>query len=92
MAVAAAHVVGNPAGKHRSVSAFDHRRQTTTGSSSTPEGSTPTACPHCRSSSIVTTAKTPSSSSYWRCTSCGEIWNDGRHHREDRMRQRSVWR
>jgi predicted Zn finger-like uncharacterized protein len=38
----------------------------------------PASCPTCRSSSIVTTAKSPDADSYWRCTSCGEIWNDSR--------------
>jgi predicted Zn finger-like uncharacterized protein len=36
---------------------------------------TPSFCPTCRSSSIVTTAKVPDAGSYWRCTTCGEIWN-----------------
>lgn len=40
--------------------------------------STPTTCPACRSSSISTTAKNPDVSSYWRCVSCGEIWNASR--------------
>jgi hypothetical protein len=39
----------------------------------------PKACPTCRSSSIITKAKKPDASSYWRCTSCGEIWNQSRH-------------
>ena len=39
----------------------------------------PTTCPTCRSSSIITKAKKPDASSYWRCTSCGEIWNQSRH-------------
>lgn len=38
----------------------------------------PTACPACRSSSISTTAKSPDVNSYWRCGSCGEIWNMSR--------------
>jgi predicted Zn finger-like uncharacterized protein len=38
----------------------------------------PTSCPACRSSSIVTTAKSPDADSYWRCTSCGEVWNASR--------------
>src|SRR5262249_40411250 len=38
----------------------------------------PTACPACQSLSIVTTAKTPDATSYWRCISCGEIWNTSR--------------
>jgi predicted Zn finger-like uncharacterized protein len=38
----------------------------------------PTICPACRSSSIVTKAKSPDSDSYWRCMNCGEIWNVSR--------------
>ena len=39
---------------------------------------TPVTCPACRSTSIVTTAKIPDADSYWRCTSCGEVWNASR--------------
>lgn len=38
----------------------------------------PTTCPTCKSSSIVTAAKSPNADSYWRCTGCGEMWNEGR--------------
>ena len=38
----------------------------------------PKACPVCRSESILTTSKTVNVATYWRCTSCGEIWNVGR--------------
>jgi predicted Zn finger-like uncharacterized protein len=38
----------------------------------------PAACPACKSTSIVTTAKSPDADSYWRCTVCGEIWNASR--------------
>lgn len=48
------------------------------------------ACPVCGSSSIVTTAKKPDADSYWRCESCGEVWNVARRH-SDRQRARS-WR
>ena len=37
-----------------------------------------TRCPSCRSASIVTTAKKPNADSYWRCQSCGELWNSAR--------------
>lgn len=40
--------------------------------------SLPSKCPACRSAAITTTAKTPAADSYWRCGSCGEIWNDAR--------------
>lgn len=53
-----------------------------TGSAATNESHAPVAvpasCPTCGSSSIVTSAKSPDAGSYWRCTSCGEIWNDSR--------------
>jgi predicted Zn finger-like uncharacterized protein len=42
------------------------------------DAGTPTTCPACQSSSIVTTEKKPDASSYWRCESCGEVWNDSR--------------
>jgi transposase-like protein len=38
----------------------------------------PTVCPACQSRSITTTARTPDESTYWRCDSCGEIWNVSR--------------
>jgi transposase-like protein len=36
------------------------------------------ACPFCASDRVSTTSKTPTVSTYWRCHSCGEIWNPGR--------------
>jgi predicted Zn finger-like uncharacterized protein len=39
----------------------------------------PDSCPTCRSSSITTTSKSPGTDSYWRCRSCGEVWNASRH-------------
>lgn len=47
----------------------------------TPSGThlpTPDGCPACRSPLIVTTSKTPTDDSYWRCRQCGEIWNASR--------------
>jgi len=38
----------------------------------------PTTCPGCQSPSITTTARNPDESTYWRCGSCGEIWNVSR--------------
>ena len=60
------------------LSAFNARRETTRRSSADSTPDVPTRCPACRSSSITTTAKSPDTSSYWRCTSCGEIWNVSR--------------
>jgi predicted Zn finger-like uncharacterized protein len=51
---------------------------------------TPAGCPTCRSSAIVTTAKSPDSTSYWRCTNCGDVWNDARRDAERRGGRR--WR
>lgn len=53
-------------------------------------GNVPAACPTCRSASIVTAAKTLDASAYWRCTECGDVWNDSRYH-EDHGRARR-WR
>lgn len=38
----------------------------------------PATCPTCRSTLVVTKAKSPDADSYWRCTSCGEVWNAAR--------------
>jgi transposase-like protein len=39
---------------------------------------TPLPCPVCQSTATITTAKRPDSDSYWRCVSCGEMWNAAR--------------
>ena len=38
----------------------------------------PTECPACRSSDVKTTSKVVNAESYWRCESCGEVWNAAR--------------
>ncbi len=38
----------------------------------------PETCPSCASTAIVSAAKAPSPNGYWRCTSCGDIWNPAR--------------
>jgi len=53
-----------------------------------PAATAPASCPTCQSRSITTTAKTPDSTSYWRCTDCGEVWNDSRRHAARQGRQR----
>ena len=63
-----------------SVINYQSRRAFDASSISSPATNIPTACPTCRSSSITTTAKSPSSDSYWRCARCGEIWNESRYH------------
>jgi transposase-like protein len=35
----------------------------------------PSQCPACSGREIVTTSKTIDVATYWRCVSCGEIWN-----------------
>jgi ribosomal protein L37AE/L43A len=60
---------------------YDFRRDPRSrAAESTATESTPATCPACSSASITTTAKNPSSNSYWRCTACGEIWNASRRH------------
>lgn len=58
--------------------------------SSVVQDTKPGSCPACSSSSIVTTAKIPDADSYWRCTKCGEVWNDGR--RQKSQYTRNGWR
>jgi predicted Zn finger-like uncharacterized protein len=55
----------------------------------TPEKAAPSACPSCQSTSITTTAKVPDSTSYWRCTKCGDVWNASR--RSDPRHGRYRW-
>jgi transposase-like protein len=38
----------------------------------------PTTCPFCRSSQIAAANEKTDASTYWRCKSCGEMWNLGR--------------
>ena len=37
--------------------------------------SAPSQCPFCKSTSILTTSKLVSETTYWRCHACGQIWN-----------------
>ena len=32
-------------------------------------------CPKCRSKNVCSAAKNPTPDSYWRCATCGEVWN-----------------
>jgi transposase-like protein len=41
-------------------------------------GVTPSRCPSCRSTDLVTTSKVVTEEAYWRCCTCGEVWNAGR--------------
>ena len=38
-------------------------------------GDRPDRCPFCRSKAIGTVAKVITTTSYWRCQACGEVWN-----------------
>lgn len=51
-----------------------------------PEQPAPTACPFCQSAQIASAGKTVSDASYWRCATCGQIWNP------TRLRVPSRWR
>ena len=57
---------------------FSSRSHPEVASASPVPKTAPESCPSCKSSTIVTTAKIPDADSYWRCTSCGEVWNDSR--------------
>jgi transposase-like protein len=50
----------------------------------------PVSCPYCRSKELTTASKTVTSASYWRCLTCGEIWNVERL--ETGARYASRWR
>ena len=39
---------------------------------------TPTPCPFCRSSKTTTASEKVDASTYWRCETCGQMWNAGR--------------
>ena len=36
-------------------------------------------CPTCKSTAVVSTIKN-TTASYWRCTDCGDIWNEARNY------------
>jgi hypothetical protein len=38
----------------------------------------PTSCAFCGSGKIATTGKSTSVAAYWRCHTCGQIWNPAR--------------
>ncbi len=33
------------------------------------------ACPACRSADVTTASKVVTVETYWRCVTCGEVWN-----------------
>ena len=38
----------------------------------------PAGCPFCKSEKVVTTSKALTVATYWRCETCGQIWNPSR--------------
>jgi ribosomal protein L37AE/L43A len=50
----------------------------------------PIACPACKSPTISTTSRKPDENTYWRCGTCGEVWNPGR--REPSPNAAHAWR
>lgn len=50
----------------------------------------PETCPACTSPSISTTERHPDEHTYWRCGTCGEVWNHAR--REVRPNAGRAWR
>ena len=52
----------------------------------------PAACPFCESKAVGTLAKVITASTYWRCQSCGEMWNPQRLERRSApLRRGSSW-
>ena len=52
----------------------------------------PEACPFCESKAVGTLAKVITASTYWRCQSCGEMWNPQRLERGSApLRRGSSW-
>ncbi len=60
------------------MSSFDSAARPSAAAVTPPVDGRPTRCPACSSSDISTRARTPDSSSYWRCDGCGEVWNAAR--------------
>jgi transposase-like protein len=58
----------------------------TTESSASPV--TPENCPFCKSTDISAPKNKVNASTYWRCESCGQMWNVARH---QEFRQPSRW-
>ena len=53
----------------------------------------PAKCPSCGSATLVTTSKVVTASSYWRCKSCGDVWNAERLANGSRYdNRRNPWR
>jgi len=57
---------------------FDSSYNPAEGAKETAAYDAPEVCPACRSALIMTTSKSADAQSYWRCTTCGEVWNHSR--------------
>jgi len=44
----------------------------------------PGSCPACKSTDLATTSKTIDEATYWRCRTCGEVWNASRRKETER--------
>jgi transposase-like protein len=44
----------------------------------TPPVNTPSSCPACGSAHLTTVGKAVGETTYWRCCTCGEVWNPQR--------------
>ncbi|MBA3948986.1 MAG: transposase [Acidobacteria bacterium] len=51
-----------------------------------PAASAPVTCPHCGSKELSTSGKQDDANAYWRCASCGEVWNAARRSSTSRYR------
>ncbi len=55
------------------------------------ETGAPLRCPTCRSQDVRTASKVINTETYWRCDSCGEVWNVGRRREASRHVDRGRW-
>jgi hypothetical protein len=51
---------------------------------------TPSACPFCQSTAVSAPPKSDAST-YWRCGTCGEMWNAARLIQRNVHRDRRGW-
>ena len=65
-----------------------YRESKTHNSEDTEVARPPSQCPACASPRVHTTSKVITAATYWRCHSCGEVWNVGRR----QTASRHAWR
>lgn len=51
----------------------------------------PSVCPFCQSTAVSAPAKRADASTYWRCATCGELWNAARLIQPNANRYRRGW-